>query len=144
MKANSGKRGKAPSAGAGIAPETKKKILLYLLQLLLCLLPQAAAALLLLADAQTQFAYDLCFVLLPFIAVPLLAVLLPFICSRRGIHPLLTFFPAGLFMLVNFLYTDKVYRLVAAGCMVISLISACAGAEKLKREERKTGGGGKK
>lgn len=112
------------------------KTVLYLLQLLLCLVPQAITVILLLADAGSQFAYDLCFVLLPFATVPLLALVTPFFCSKRGVHPLLTFFPAGLFMLVNPVYTASVYRFVAIGCIVASLISACAGEEAAKRSAK--------
>lgn len=113
-----------------------EKTVLYLLQLLLCLVPQAVAVILLLADTGSQFAYDLCFVLLPFAAVPLLALVTPFFCSKRGVHPLLTFFPAGLFMLVNPVYTASVYRFVAVGCIVASLLSACAGEEAAKRSAK--------
>lgn len=129
------KNGEQMKKSAAMTAASKKRIIVYLLQLLLCLMPQAVVILLLLTNANSQFAFDLCFVLLPFIAVPLLALVLPYFCSKYGIHPLLTFFPAGFFMLVNLLYTESIYRLIALGCMAVSLISACAGAEKAKREK---------
>lgn len=136
--------GKRVRSGKNNAPaaenESSPKLALYLLQLFLCLVPQAVSVILLLTGADSRFAYDLCFVLLPFIAVPLLSVILPFICSERGIHPLLTFFPAGLFMMVNPLYTAVIYRIVSVACAAVSLFSACAGEEKAKRKHANKAG----
>ena len=74
------------------------------------------------------------YLLLMYVAAPVLSLVLPFFGGMKGLHPMAAFFPIGSAALFS---TVGDHGGMALGMMLVSLISCVAGNEVKKRREAK-------
>lgn len=125
--------------------EKQKRQLWLCILWILALLPHGLGALLMQLDEAPVYLY----MLFPYVLIPLCALLIPFFAGKRGLHPIFTFFPIGLGLLLSPVYPG--FSGTAMLCMLASLVSGVAGTEYRKKQinekavkKKKCAPGGKK